>query len=67
MSPYERRIVHQYLQDNFADLASESEGAGPDRHIIISFKGLPSDKAGGDEDDDDSMDATHLNEMAEDK
>jgi spoIIIJ-associated protein len=69
MSPYERRIVHQYLQDNFADLASESEGVGPDRHIIISFKGLPSDKSGGDvdEDDDDSVDAAHLNEMAEGK
>jgi spoIIIJ-associated protein len=70
MSPYERRIVHQYLQDNFADLASESEGVGPDRHIIISFKGLPSDRAGGDdadEDDDESMDSARLNEMTEGK
>jgi spoIIIJ-associated protein len=52
MSPYERRIVHQYLQENFADLASESEGEGAERHIIISFKGLPSDKAGGDDEDE---------------
>jgi len=41
MNAYERRIVHQYLQEHFADLASESEGEGPDRHIVISFKGLP--------------------------
>ena len=53
MSPYERRIVHQYLQENFADLASESEGEGPDRHIVISFKGLPSDKSGDDDGDED--------------
>jgi hypothetical protein len=53
MSPYERRIVHQYLQENFADLASESEGEGPERHIVISFKGLPSDKANDDDSDED--------------
>jgi len=41
MSPYERRIVHQYLHEDFPDLASESEGEGPDRHIVISFRGMP--------------------------
>jgi spoIIIJ-associated protein len=41
MNPYERRIVHQYLHEDFPDLASESEGEGPDRHIIISYRGLP--------------------------
>lgn len=41
MTPYERRIVHQYLHEDFPDLASESEGEGPDRHIVISFRGLP--------------------------
>ncbi len=45
MNPYERRIVHQYLHEDFPDLASESEGEGPNRHIVISFKGLPDGKA----------------------
>lgn len=49
MSPYERRIVHQYLQEHFADLASESEGEGQDRHIVISYRGLPQEKGGGHE------------------
>jgi len=44
MSAYERRIVHQYLHEDFPDLASESEGEGPDRHIIISFRGMPTGK-----------------------
>jgi spoIIIJ-associated protein len=52
MSPYERRIVHQYLQEHFADLASESEGEGQDRHIVISFRGLPDGEKAGDEGDD---------------
>ncbi len=46
MSAYERRLVHQYLQENFGDVASESEGMGPDRHIVVSYKGLPADRAG---------------------
>jgi len=40
MTAYERRIVHQYLHEDFPDLASESEGEGPDRHIIISYRGI---------------------------
>src|ERR1700733_1429350 len=28
MTAYERRLVHQYLQENFADVASESEAQG---------------------------------------
>lgn len=52
MSPYERRLVHQYLQENFADLASESEAEGPDRHIVISFKGLPTQRPQGDDDEE---------------
>lgn len=43
MSPYERRIVHKYLQENFEELASESEGEGQDRHIVITYRGLPAD------------------------
>ncbi len=43
MSPYERRIVHKYLQENFEELASESEGEGQDRHIVITYRGLPAE------------------------
>lgn len=52
MSAYDRRLVHNYLQEAFPELASESEGEGPDRHIVISFKGLP-DGESRDHDDDD--------------
>lgn len=48
MSPYERRIVHQYLHEHFGDLASESEGEGPERHIVVSFRGM--DERGAQED-----------------
>lgn len=41
MSAYDRRLVHNYLQEAFPELNSESEGEGPDRHIVISYKGLP--------------------------
>jgi spoIIIJ-associated protein len=57
MSAYDRRLVHNYLQENFPELASESEGEGEERHIVISFKGLPDGESKGhngrhDEDDD---------------
>jgi len=45
MSAFERRIVHNYLQENFPDLGSQSNGMGPDRHIVISYAGLPSEEA----------------------
>lgn len=45
MNPYERRLVHNYLQDNFPELSSDSEGQGEDRHIVISYQGLPEDSA----------------------
>lgn len=41
MTAFERRIVHNYLHENFPELASQSNGQGPDRHIVISFAGLP--------------------------
>lgn len=54
-SPYERRLIHNYLQENFPELSSQSEGQGPDRHIVISFEGLPdgvaSDKSEGEEEE----------------
>jgi spoIIIJ-associated protein len=39
MNAYERRAMHQYLQDNFPDLVTQSQGEGSDRHIVVSFKG----------------------------
>lgn len=39
MNAYERRIVHQYLQENFPDLVTQSEGEGAERHIVINFRG----------------------------
>ncbi len=45
MSPYERRLVHNYLQEHFPELSSKSEGEGPDRHIVISFEGEPSEES----------------------
>lgn len=44
MNPYERRIVHQYLQEEFQELATASQGQDFDRHIVISYRGLPGDK-----------------------
>lgn len=43
MNPYDRRLVHNYLQENFPELSSDSEGDGPDRHIVISYRGLDED------------------------
>jgi spoIIIJ-associated protein len=43
MSPYDRRLVHNYLQDNFPELSSDSEGDGEERHIVISYRGLDED------------------------
>lgn len=57
MSAYDRRMVHNYLQESFPELASESEGEGPDRHIVISFKGLPDGERSEEGDDDDEFDA----------
>lgn len=41
MSAFERRIVHNYLHEEFPELASGSAGVGPDRHIVISYSGEP--------------------------
>ncbi len=53
MNPFERRIVHQYLQIDFPDLVSHSEGDGPDRHIVISYGGMP-EQSGHDNEEADS-------------
>lgn len=66
MSPYERRLVHNYLQENFPELSSASEGQGPDRHIVISFEGLP-DGVGSDKSEDDEEDNFESAEVSEDK
>ncbi len=66
MSPFERRIVHQFLQTDFLiqtdfpDLVSQSDGEGEDRHIVISYGGMPGQSAG----EKRSVDAEELNHTA---
>jgi spoIIIJ-associated protein len=71
MSPYERRIVHQYLQEDFPDLASESEGEGPDRHIVISYRGLPDGRkrgrASGDNEDEEFYASGQSDDISEEE
>ncbi len=43
MNAYDRRLVHNYLQENFPELSSDSEGEGEERHIVISYRGLDED------------------------
>jgi spoIIIJ-associated protein len=59
MTSYERRIVHQYLQEEFPDLASESEGEGPERHIVISYRGESDTRKSADEESNETEDAEH--------
>ncbi len=42
MSPYERRIIHQFLSLNFPEVKSSSQGEGEDRRIVISYQLEPS-------------------------
>lgn len=60
MSAYDRRLVHNYLQENFPELESASEGEGEERHIVISFKGLEGE--GGADSDEDSDDDDYVAE-----
>jgi len=50
MSAFERRMAHNYLQSSFPDLSSQSYGDGPDRHIVISYTGMPEGVTEGEED-----------------
>ena len=38
MANYDRRVVHAYLQDNFDDVMSSSEGREPDRRVVITLR-----------------------------
>ena len=38
MNPYDRLIVHAALSD-LADISTQSEGVGMNRHVVISYKG----------------------------
>lgn len=58
-SAYDRRLVHNYLQENFPELESGSEGEGEERHIVISFKGLDGEGHESDEDSDGDDFASH--------
>lgn len=50
MTPFERRIVHKYLQEHFPELSSDSRGEGADRHIVISYVGEEGGSAPSEED-----------------
>jgi len=47
MTAFERRLVHNYLHENFPDLSSESNGEGAERHIVISYSGMPQSEPEG--------------------
>lgn len=36
LSSYERKLIHEYISQNYKELKSYSEGEGPDRKLIIS-------------------------------
>jgi len=38
LSSYERRLIHQYINDNYPDLTTESIGEGRNRQLIIRVK-----------------------------
>ena len=38
MPSFERRIVHEFLQEKFPDIISESEGDGSKRHIVVKSR-----------------------------
>ena len=38
MAPHERRIVHEFLSE-MADITTESQGEGKNRHVVIKYTG----------------------------
>ena len=38
MNSYERRIIHNYISENFKTVYTESEGEEPNRHIVVKPK-----------------------------
>lgn len=38
MSPYERKVVHSLLADNYRGILTESEGYEPERRIVVKLK-----------------------------
>ncbi len=38
LSAYERKIIHEYISNNFSDLKSYSIGEGRDRRLVIEIK-----------------------------
>ncbi len=38
LSSYERKLVHEYIVDNYPELTSYSEGEGKDRRLVLDLK-----------------------------
>lgn len=50
LSSYERKLVHEYVTQNYPDLASYSTGEGRDRRLVIDLKeNAPEQEAGSEE------------------
>jgi spoIIIJ-associated protein len=39
LSSYERKIVHEYVTEQYPELSTYSIGEGRDRHLVIDMKG----------------------------
>ena len=38
LSSYERKLIHEYITENYPDLSTYSEGEGRDRKLIVDLK-----------------------------
>lgn len=43
-SSYERRVMHEYIAENYPDLSSFSIGEGRDRRLVVDLKSNQSDR-----------------------
>ncbi len=43
-SSYERRVMHEYIAENFTDLSSFSIGEGRDRRLVVDLKSNQSER-----------------------
>lgn len=38
LSSYERKMIHEYITNNYPDLTTYSVGEGKDRHLVVNLK-----------------------------